>query len=1128
MNINTKLEPIRIPVLVEKRPIVKNTQIYGKKKEVQYTIRRLIKSLDEKSTPLEAKVQDAFLEIDKISDLRTKLAELYFIKAQEFNVDGKFVIVIVVPFRQCESYRKLNLRLVTEFEKRLNGKTVIILTDRKMLNKPKRGKKMTEKQKRPRSRTLTSVYENMLEDIVYPARIVGKRIRISTDCSKLYKIHLDEGKRSYSEPRAWAYKHVYQCLTGRKMEIQFPHVLGAFKVKDLRKKNKVDLLKQLNTLKIELSELIMQKTSSSSANKLSLISVLRKRVAKVSTVIHQTQKVNAVKFYESKKFKPLDIRPKLTRAKRRELTKKQKNAKTSKELAKLRKFPKRNKSFTKLLYHFPGEDTPYLKKIYINCEEITLNDVIACLELKTPHSYYFKAQDEEEFVKEEICDKNAIVPNINGRIICYVIEKDEQKLKLSISKNNCIPSPIKYEDDTIIARANSTYKNEYYNQNYPNSEGSSVYSQNMTYNSQNGRYYGNNRTNTSMSSRSMITDSNCSLNVIRVVLDMDKYSFLGISIVGQSNDHKDGGIYVGSIMKGGAVALDGRIDPGDMILDVNNIDLENMSNEQAVDCCWNTNDVESLNGTLQDYNQPPVQNVTNGLDPTSWVAKTTAMKRPYDDTRSQISCSTLSSCMDVNCNFYVKNNGDLIVHRSNDNNTMMNRLNLTINSDMSTIIQKMSQPNSGLEICDRTWLKLKINNSFIGSDLVNWLHRNIDGFADRRDAKKYAANLLKHGYIQHTANKGSFSEQCYYTISDLHSGDTSTITMDNYDQESVLNVSPPSLNKHMLSWRNTNIPDCASSKCNDSSSHYKSEKYDPLYGRKLSSFNSNSNFSQNSYKNYHNIVCNANQNFDKMSYKDEKIEYINNSVNKLTMNKTLSFRNDPNRYYPGFVKKDSNSGIINESNGDKPTYETPATTLTRLRPDDNYVTSFKLAMGNGVMNQKENKFIILSKERLKMSGKTSALMSGFAMIALVELNIPKDVSPKLVFLYAVTITLLISVNILSHVFSICILPHVLSDNSNSKHCVTRRFHILIEISWILSAIVGFLLFIFHIILLIWIRFYPSNFSATIVCTIIMFLVNILIISFAIIFYKKLAISRQQHNFETLQQLETIESILQEK
>lgn len=35
-------------------------------------------------------------------------------------------------------------------------------------------------------------------------------------------------------------------------------------------------------------------------------------------------------------------------------------------------------------------------------------------------------------------------------------------------------------------------------------------------------------------------------------------------------------------MKGGAVAKDGRIEPGDMILQVNDINFENMSNDEAV------------------------------------------------------------------------------------------------------------------------------------------------------------------------------------------------------------------------------------------------------------------------------------------------------------------------------------------------------------------------------------------------------------------------------------------------------------------------------------------------------------------------------------------------------------------
>lgn len=57
-------------------------------------------------------------------------------------------------------------------------------------------------------------------------------------------------------------------------------------------------------------------------------------------------------------------------------------------------------------------------------------------------------------------------------------------------------------------------------------------------------------------------------SVLSYGLSTEKYNFLGISIVGQSNERGDGGIYIGSIMKGGAVAADGRIEPGDMLLQV--------------------------------------------------------------------------------------------------------------------------------------------------------------------------------------------------------------------------------------------------------------------------------------------------------------------------------------------------------------------------------------------------------------------------------------------------------------------------------------------------------------------------------------------------------------------------------
>merc|ERR1712077_139816 len=110
---------------------------------------------------------------------------------------------------------------------------------------------------------------------------------------------------------------------------------------ELRGKDKVALVKQLEDLKTELGSLKVAKVTGGAASKLSKIRVIRKSVARVHIVMHQKQKENLRKFYKGKKYKPLDLRPKKTRAIRKALSAHEKSLKSAKELHKLRSFPQR-------------------------------------------------------------------------------------------------------------------------------------------------------------------------------------------------------------------------------------------------------------------------------------------------------------------------------------------------------------------------------------------------------------------------------------------------------------------------------------------------------------------------------------------------------------------------------------------------------------------------------------------------------------------------------------------------------------------------------------------------------------------------------------------------------------------
>ncbi|CAJ0577701.1 unnamed protein product, partial [Mesorhabditis spiculigera] len=115
--------------------------------------------------------------------------------------------------------------------------------------------------------------------------------------------------------------------------------MARIKSKDLRGKKKDELLKQLEEQKTELASLRVSKVTGGAASKLSKIRVVRKNIARIHTICNQTQKAELRKLYAGKKYKPLDLRHKKTRALRRALTKHELSLKSAKQQHKLRAFP---------------------------------------------------------------------------------------------------------------------------------------------------------------------------------------------------------------------------------------------------------------------------------------------------------------------------------------------------------------------------------------------------------------------------------------------------------------------------------------------------------------------------------------------------------------------------------------------------------------------------------------------------------------------------------------------------------------------------------------------------------------------------------------------------------------------
>ncbi|XP_058139632.1 segment polarity protein dishevelled homolog DVL-2 [Dasypus novemcinctus] len=494
---------------------------------------------------------------------------------------------------------------------------------------------------------------------------------------------------------------------------------------------------------------------------------------------------------------------------------------------------------TKVIYHLDEEETPYLVKIPVPAERITLGDFKSVLQRPAGAKYFFKSMDQDfGVVKEEISDDNARLPCFNGRVVSWLVSSDNPQSEMAPPahepRTEQVPPPPplpplppertsgigdsrppsfhpnvssscenlepETETESVVSvrrerprrrdssgghRPSGPSRLERHLAGYESSStlmtselestslGDSDEDDTMsrfsssTEQSSASRLLKRHRRRRKQrpprlertSSFSSVTDSTMSLNIITVTLNMEKYNFLGISIVGQSNERGDGGIYIGSIMKGGAVAADGRIEPGDMLLQVNDMNFENMSNDDAVRVlrdivhkpgpivltvakCWDP--------SPQAYFTLPRNEPIQPIDPAAWVSHSAALTGTFPAYPGSSSMSTITSGSSL---------PDGCEGRG-----------LSIHTDMASVTKAMAAPESGLEVRDRMWLKITIPNAFLGSDVVDWLYHHVEGFPERREARKYASGLLKAGLIRHTVNKITFSEQCYYVFGDLSGG----------------------------------------------------------------------------------------------------------------------------------------------------------------------------------------------------------------------------------------------------------------------------------------------------------------------------------------------------------------------
>lgn len=153
-------------------------------------------------------------------NIKADIEALKIENANEIVIDNKNkCLLIQVSESSLHNLQKIHSELVKKLEEQLST-PVIIVPSRKTTNgnifRRYRG------QKAPRDRTLTANYASALEDVLYPATVVGMKTRFPRGGARVFKVSVDPLDKDLVAYKSMAVVASYKQLTNRNLVIEFP------------------------------------------------------------------------------------------------------------------------------------------------------------------------------------------------------------------------------------------------------------------------------------------------------------------------------------------------------------------------------------------------------------------------------------------------------------------------------------------------------------------------------------------------------------------------------------------------------------------------------------------------------------------------------------------------------------------------------------------------------------------------------------------------------------------------------------------------------------------------------------------------------------------------------------------